>query len=52
MAANMNALRRALYSLARLLGWLNAIARGRFLQRVMRASLYRRGGAFINKVIK
>ena len=48
----MNALRRFLYALARFLGWCNAIARGRFLQRAVRASLYRRGGGFINRIIK
>ena len=48
----MNALRRFLYAFARMLGWLNAIARGRFLQRVVRASLYGRAGRIINRVIK
>ena len=48
----MNALRSFLYAFARMLGWVNAIARGRFLQRVVRASLYKRGGGFINRVIK
>ena len=44
--------RSFLYSLARMLGWFEAIARGRLPQRIVRSALHRKAGAFINRLIR
>ena len=47
----MNKLRRLLYRLASLLGWVNAIKRGKVPQRIVRVALTKRAQRTINRWI-
>ncbi len=44
--------RSALYKIARLLGDISAIRRGKFAQRLIRKAILRKTGAFVNRTIK
>ena len=45
-------IRSALYRIARLMGDINAIARGRYLQRLVRKMALRKSAGIINRIIK
>jgi hypothetical protein len=45
-------LRSTLYSLARLLGWINAALRGKLVQRLARVLLLRTFGGWVNRIIR
>jgi hypothetical protein len=44
--------RSALYKIARLMGDISAIRRGKFMQRLIRKAILRKTGAFVNRTFK
>jgi hypothetical protein len=44
--------RSALYAIARLIGDISAIRKGKFAQRLIRKAILRKTGAFVNRTIK